>query len=207
MHLILIILGFCYPYFLMYGQVPDEDGHAADHAALRIVMKEVATALNERDVPGITRHLASPFVFTAMNQRVITSPAQMEKMMQELFVGPEAPLTDIHTEPEATVPTIFTSADTGYCYGTAKELYTLKDGGSMTMTTHWTASVVRQNGVWKASTIHLGLDPLDNPILRKAAKTTVMTLGFALLVGLVLGAFAMRLLSRAQPQATAGAGT
>lgn len=175
----------------------------ADHAELRQILTEITDALNRRDAEAAASYFAKDFAFTALNQRTMTTQQEIADFVDEMFSGPTAPLTDLQLEPVASIKTVFTGPDTGYCYGTARETYTLAHGGTTVLQTHWTATVVREDGVWKTSTLHVGVDPLANPILAAASKTTGSTMLFLLVLGIAIGAaLGAYIKRRSSPEAT-----
>ena len=84
------------------------------------------------------------------------------------------------TEPKADILTRFIDANTGVCYGSSKDTYTMKSGKVVEMNVRWSATVVKENGEWKVAIAHVGTDFLSNPVLDGVEKLTKM-------VGLGLG--------------------
>jgi ketosteroid isomerase-like protein len=163
----------------------------ADHAALRALRDKAADAINRQDMPTLATCLADEFAFTTIDQMLTTNKAQLVAHYDRMLKGPDAILTSMKTEPKADVPTRFLGDNAGYCFGTAIETYTLKNGVVSVWTNRWTALVVKQNGEWKAAAVHAGANFLDNPLLtRVEAGGKKLAIGAALiglLVGLVLG--------------------
>jgi len=169
----------------------------ADHEVLRTLMAEATTALNKLDAAALRKHLADGFVLTFADQSVVTDPAQLDGYIDGYFKGKDAPLKSVQILPEATEKVRFIDSRTGVVHGTSADTYTLADDSSLVLDTHWTATVVKQDGQWLVQTFHAGVNMLDNPILDAAAQGTLMAAGIGLLAGLLLGAVLMRVFRRA----------
>lgn len=171
----------------------------ADHQALRKLMVEATAALNDLDAGALGKHLADGFVLTFADQTVITDPAQLDGYIASYFTGENAPVKSVRFIPEATEKVLFIDARTGVVYGTSADTYTLANDTSLVFDTHWTATVVKQEGRWLVQTFHAGVNMLDNPILDAAGQGSLLSGGIALVVGLLIGALLMRMFRRRRP--------
>jgi ketosteroid isomerase-like protein len=156
------------------AQAADRD---ADHEALRQVMKKATAAINAQDVSALATCLAKEFVFVPVDQTVITNQQGIAVYFERMLTGKDAPLASLKVKPEADMLTRFVDANAGYCYGTSVDAYTLKDKRIFTLTVRWSALVVKEDGQWKAATIHTGVDLLDNPVLTARSMSFWKKLG------------------------------
>lgn len=171
---------------LCCGLEPDAS-RTTDHDALRALRARVTEAVNGRDVKALRASLAREFVFTAVDQTVITSEEQLQAYYTRVFDGPGALLEDMRVEPQAEILTRFLGDTVGYCYGTSKDSYTLKGGSHTEMTSRWTATVVKEDGEWRIAAAHAGADFMHNPAVSMALSSGYkLGIGGALL-GLLLG--------------------
>ena len=141
------------------------DGREKDHEALRALRTKLVKAMDSQDTSAMTDCFAKEFVFTTTNQTVITNKAELDALYARMFTAKDAPIKSMTSEPEATIQTRFTDTCSGYCYGTTKDTYVLKNGRTVVIPAKWTAVVVKQNGEWKVAAAHVGVDFLDNPVL------------------------------------------
>jgi ketosteroid isomerase-like protein len=175
-----------------------EDNREADHAALRALRDKAAAAIDKQDMKALASCFAKESAFIAVNQTVVTNETQMQEFFDRMFKSSEALVTSLKTEPKADILTRFLDANTGYCYGTSTDTYTLKSGKVVQMNVRWSATVVKENGEWKVAIAHVGTDFLDNPVL-DAAKAFAKNVGLgAGLGGLLFGVVAGVLLGRAK---------
>lgn len=163
------------------AQVVDQE---ADHEALRHVMKKAAAAINATDVDALSECLAKDFAFVTIDQTVITNRAGIAAYYDRMLTGPDALLAAMTSTPKAEVLTRFAGDDAGYCYGRSVDVYTLKNKRVFTLDVRWSAMVVKEDGQWKASLIHTGVDLLNNPVLTASSKVPQRTL--ILLVGVAI---------------------
>jgi ketosteroid isomerase-like protein len=157
---------------------PDRD---ADHDALRALRTKVTTAINGEDVETLQTCFTREFVFTPVDQTVITNRAGLAAYYNRIFKDPESIVAKLETEPKADILTRFTGPDTGYCYGHALDRYTMKNGRIYSIPNRWTALVRREDGAWKIEAAHVGVNFIDNPVLEAAS------MGFWRKVGVALG--------------------
>jgi len=164
-----------------------DDGHAADHEALRALRAKVVNAINGRDVDALVTCFAPEFVFTAVDQTVLTDRAGVEAYLNRWFKDAASPLKSLTTIPTADILSRFTDPNSAYCYGSTKDVYTLKDGRKVTVPGRWTALVVRQDGAWKVAAAHVGVNFLDNPVMAFRTMPWYRKLGAAIGIGSLPG--------------------
>ncbi len=168
-----------------------DESREADHVALRALRDKVTTAIDKQDIKALASCFAREFAFTAVNQTVLTNEAQVQEFFDRMFRSSDAPLASLKTDAKADILTRFVDANTGICYGSSKDTYTLKSGKVVVMNVRWSATVVKENGEWKVALAHAGTDFLDNPVL-EGVKSFAKNLGLGagvggLVVGLAIG--------------------
>jgi len=168
----------------------------ADHEALRRLLSDATAALNHLDSQALSTYLAPNFAVTLVDQRVLTSTAQLNDYFDKYFKGKSAPLKAVAFNPVATIKTVFIDGHTGVVYGTSTDHYTLADNSTLDIDSHWTATVVKRDGRWLVQTFHAGVNMLDNPILEKVRQANYLWGAIGLFIGLLLGALLMRALKR-----------
>jgi len=168
----------------------------ADHEALRALRAKVAKAIVARDQDALAACLCEQFCFTSVDQTLLTSKDEIAAHFERMFGRDDSPLVSMTTQPEASILTRFLSDDVGYCYGTAKDTYTLRDAREVVMDNRWTVTLVKEKREWKVAAAHVGTNFLDNPVLdRVVSSGRKLALG-ALVAGLVVGVLLGRLSSR-----------
>lgn len=162
-----------------------QDMRENDHEELRTLLVEVTDAFNKRDTAALAACLTKEFVFTTLDQQVLTSAGEIDDYYKKIFDSPDAFITDAKISPEASILTRFTDANSGYCYGINHEVYTMKDGRTVPMETHWTATVVKEEGRWKIAAAHAGVNFLDNPVIERSKKVAKKLSVIGFITGLI----------------------
>ena len=175
----------------------------AEHNALRALLAEVTQAINNKNIDQLGKYFANEFVFTAVDQTVLTDSAAMKEYYRRMLEADDSPVTSFQMAPEAAVQTRFLDANTGYCYGTSNATYTLRSNGkSVTMHSYWTALVVKEYDQWRIKAVHTGANFMDNPLIDSlkmlAVRNQLIAAGIGILLGLGAGALLGRRLGKSK---------
>jgi len=142
-------------------------GREADHAALRVLMAHATQALNTQDMDALAACFTKDFVFTTVDQSVLTSILSMKQYYDRMLRQKDSLVTGYKIAPTVEIPTVFLDANTGYSWGTSDDTYVLRiNGRTVHMPCRWTATVVREDGVWKLAAVHTGVNVTDNTVLQ-----------------------------------------
>ncbi len=142
-----------------------DTGTEADHAQLRQLLKIAREAINTNRPQLLESHLHKDYVINMMNQEVANQGKPLTQLFQEWFKQPGALLKSMHAVPTAAIKTNIYDGRFGVCYGTSVDTYQLKDGRSFTFDSKWTATVIKEREEWKLLALHVGVDPIDNPLI------------------------------------------
>ena len=186
-------LAFAVLLFMLPAYGAEEPDHAI-HEELRAVLSTVQTAINEAKFDDMLPVISEQVRATTINQEVISIRGEVASYFNRWF-GPGGYLKKLHMtlHPDALTEL---SADKswGLVRGSGVEQYTLADGRVFDMLTRWTAVMQKESdGKWRLSSIHIGTNFLDNPILT-AAKSAARNVGIGagaggILAGGILGFF------------------
>ena len=143
-----------------------DDARAADHEELRALRAQAANAISTGDLEELRGCLASDFTFIASDQSVLRSHEELVAYWNSMFADRNSPVIGMATTLTADILTTFVAPDVGYCYGTSNDVYTLKNKRRIAVENRWSAVVVREEGKWKVAVVHVGVNFLDNPVLR-----------------------------------------
>ncbi|MBI3650084.1 MAG: DUF4440 domain-containing protein [Acidobacteria bacterium] len=158
-----------------------------DHEELRALLRTAKEAVNAKNFDALKPLFHEPFSITTVDQKVFTNFDDFKAHFATLLTGANAPLKSIVFNPEADALTEFVGDNIGLSHGTSTDTYNFSDGDTRTMTSRWTATVIKERGKWKILNLHLGANILDNPVTA-AAKSYVTKVGVgAGLGGLLLG--------------------
>src|SRR5258706_4209199 len=164
----------------LWGQASQQ----ADHEELRAMMRAATQALNARQVEALAPLMARQFVITAVDGRTFRDLAGFKAYLDQLY---GTKVQSIQYRPEAAELTQVIGPDTGISWGTSTDTYTVQGRETRTMTSHWTATVQRQDGDWKLAALHISANLLDNPVVEEAKRYIWKAAAAALVAGLILG--------------------
>lgn len=159
----------------------------ADHEQLRALLRRAKEAVNAKNFDALKPLFHDKFTITTVDQKLFTNFDDFKAHFATLFSGANAPLKSITFNPEADALTEFIGDNVGLSTGTSTDTYDFTDGDTRTMTSRWTATVIKDGGSWKILNLHIGTNLLDNPVT-EAAKSYVYKVGIGAGVGgLILG--------------------
>jgi uncharacterized protein (TIGR02246 family) len=164
----------------------------ADHQQLRELMASVQEAANALDADALAPHFTEPFSIIMVDQSLITDVQGLRDYFDRFFRQPDSPLEGVTVTLEADELTRFLGDSVGVNHGTSHDVYALRGGGEMTLDSRWTGTFVKQDGHWRITALHLGVDMLDNAILEGAKGLWVWWGGGGLLAGILLGLLLFR---------------
>lgn len=167
-----------------------------DHDELRALLKTFTQAFNTREIGPLEPYLHKNFAVTMINQDVVTKPGEMSAYLAKQFTSPAARLQDVKIQPEADILTEFYEGRVGVNRGSSTDTYVLKDGRTFTLKTRWSGAAIYQDGKWKVLTAHIGLNPIENPIIDAIEGARWVWGGVGALLGLLAGIAATILLRR-----------
>lgn len=148
---------------LQFGAAADTD-RTADHQALRVLRDKVESAFNTGDIQNVRTSLANDFTFITSEQAVLTNWTAVVAYWEGMFKSDKSPVKAMATKVTAAVLTQFVGPDTGYCHGTSRDVYTLRNDRKIALTNTWSAMLVKEQGEWKIHAVHVAVNFLENPV-------------------------------------------
>lgn len=141
------------------------NGTPADHDQLRNLLKLTQEAINNDQPERLEPYLHKDYVITVMNQELVTKDHTLKQLFHDWFKKPDAILKSLRIAPEATIETRIYGDRFGLCYGTSVDTYELSDGREFAFDSKWTATLIKDAGQWKLLALHVGVDPIENPLI------------------------------------------
>ena len=175
------------------GQPAQDKNAEAAHEELRALMKEMVAAYNAGELDKLMAVLDDNCVVTWQNAHVDKNSQQVKAYIEEMTKGPNRVVKKSTIAPEADeLSFLYNDNNTAVGFGHSKDHYELTDGTEFDQNTRWTATLVKKDGKWKATSIHISTNMFDNPILRMAVMKSMwwsggIGVGVGLLAGLLAG--------------------
>ena len=154
----------------MAASAATNTGTEADHEQLRQLLLTAQQAVNDDKPELLQAHLHPDSVVTLMNQDVVTEGKSIKEVFYEWFKQPEALLKSLRTAPEASIQTNIYGGQFGFCYGTSLDTYELNDGREFQFQSSWTATVIKEGDEWQLLALHVGVNPIENPLIDSYRK-------------------------------------
>ncbi|MEN8180722.1 MAG: nuclear transport factor 2 family protein [Pseudomonadota bacterium] len=142
-----------------------DTGTQADHDQLRQLLKTAQEAVNSDRPELLEEYLHKDYIITVMNQEVVTQERPLKQLFHDWFKKPDAILKSLRIDPEATIETRIYGGRFGFCYGTSVDTYALSDGREFAFDSKWTATLIKEDEQWKLLALHVGVDPIENPLI------------------------------------------
>lgn len=172
--------------FLLLALFTLATGRAAEdpaHEELRILRSQIIDAVVQGNIDRVIQHVHPDVVVTWQNSVVCRGWQELKDFFiqqgKDSFKGYKLP-------PTPDELTIFHGGDTGISFGETIAEYKLL-GRKYELKSRWTATLVKENGVWLLAAYHLSMNVLDNPILGAAKTALYFGVGVALIGGILLG--------------------
>lgn len=175
--------------FPVLSNAADNDSHTEDRKALRAIVADFETGLNEKKLEKLLVHLDDNAVMTFMTTDVAVGKEAVLAFYDKMFKGPDAPLKDQTTKASIDNGAIF-HGNTIVATGRANDVFTLKNGKIYGFNTRWVASAIKKDNTWKVVSVDFSVDPFDNVIIDELKQTVWRNSIIAFIVGLIV-AFAL----------------
>jgi ketosteroid isomerase-like protein len=133
---------------------------------LRALRDKVEKAINAGDMKELRTCLAEDFTFITSDQTVLTNWTGIVTYWDGMFKNEKSPVTAMTSKFTADILTKFTGPNTGYCRGTSRDVYTLRNKRKVALQNTWSVMVIKEQGAWRISAAHVGVNFLDNPVLK-----------------------------------------
>lgn len=143
-------------------QAQDNDPHAADRDALRALGSRYEQAINQLNLNSLADSVLPEASAVFMTNDELKGLPAMQEFIEgvQKEIG-EGSVYEVKLRPGTTE----FHGDVAIAHGESDESVTFPNGKRISYVTRWTAVLKKVDGIWKASRLHVSLDPIDNPII------------------------------------------
>ncbi len=190
---------------------PDEE---ALHEELRTLREGVLEAWEARDLDRLLAYVDENVVVTWQNAEVNRGHDGVRRFYQEVMGGESPLLSNITSELSVDELSILHGGDTAIAFGSMKDTMSfgqtlervplVQKGIDISLTSRWTATLVRKDDGWKLASYHTSADLFNNPVLSLASERLFQLATIATVVGAAVGALIVFLLMRRRRRVAAG---
>lgn len=172
--------------------------HAAtDETEVRAVLSDLEVAVNQRDSARILEHAADDVVMITKNGAIVRGKTGMKDYLEKMF-GVAPRLQGLRSHVVLSGP-VLRQGNMLLAVGTSEDEYRFSDGMQLSITTVWSATLVRAKDKWKVANIHFSFNLFDNPLLNGARMAMYLVAVAAALLGGLTYFLCMRFLKRQLP--------
>lgn len=167
--------------------------NSQDRKQMAEILIDVEKAINASDLKAITRHMHPDIVVAWYNAEVSYGVAEVEAYYNRMLKAGDRLLNSFSTSATVTKPAVI-HGSFAVASGTTRDHLELIGGSTLDIPGIWTASLVKENGEWKISSIHFSTNTFDNPVSGGLGNMVWI----AAIGGLLAGLLVMWLLMRRQ---------
>ncbi len=171
-------------------------------------------AWDARDLDRLLSYVDENVVVTWQNTDVNRGHDGVRRFYQEMVGGKNPVLSNITSELTVDELSIIHGGDTAIAFGSMKntmsfgqtlaKLPLVEKGMDISLTSRWTATLVRKDDGWKLASYHTSADLFDNPVLSLASGSLFQLATITAVIGAALGALIVFLLMRRRRRVAAG---
>lgn len=169
---------------------PGADVEDPRHAELRVLRDTLVAAMNKGDLDAMLALVHPKIIYTPQDGTPLYGPQAIRDYTLKMTQGPNKIVESFSVSPAVDRLADFYGENTALASGSSRDTFKLTNGQTFTLDSRWTASVVKEDGRWLITSLHISGDLFDNPILDMAKGMLVK----AVAGGVVVGAMAVGLL-------------
>jgi ketosteroid isomerase-like protein len=156
------------------------------HTELNAVFAEITAAYKAGDLDKLTSYLDDNCVVTWPDATVNKSATEVKNYLKAKTQGPHRVVDTTNIELASSGMAVATT--TAVVYGRSLDHIHLTEGADYDQWTTWTATLVKKEGRWRITSLHLSTNMFDNPVLALVFKRTAWWVGSIVgVVAFVLG--------------------
>jgi hypothetical protein len=175
-----------------------------DDQALRDIAALYEQAFRQGQPAMLSPHLSPEFHGVTVTGRVVRNLAALTTYWREIRarIGDGATYsTTVTPEPSVVL------GDIALARGTSDNVIVTGDGKELRIAASWTATLRKEDGVWKIRQVQATMDPIGNAFVREFSRQAMyIVAGIAGAIGVVVGAVLWGLSSRSRPRRKPRAG-
>jgi uncharacterized protein (TIGR02246 family) len=158
------------------------------HKELRALKVKILEAFNKNDLDALLKYVHPNVVVTWQNGEVSRGHDGIRNYYKKMLEGPDRRVQKVTATADVDELTILYGDSNGLAFGTLDQDFTLTDGSAFHLKNRWTAHVVKDEGQWVVSGLHVSADIFDNGVLWLIVRRTALWTGIlAGVAGFVLG--------------------
>jgi ketosteroid isomerase-like protein len=144
---------------------PGSTAVADDKSEIISLQDSLETALNNFDVDKTLALLDDDFVLINIPGTVTTGMDGIRAYFEMMVLGNDAYLKGARFEMHIEGEPLIRDGRFAFIHGSAINYYQFSVGGTLDLPTFWSATLVKDEGGWKISSLHISGNVFNNPLL------------------------------------------
>jgi len=170
----------------MAGQ---DDLHQADRQALLQLMSRVEKAINAQDIEGIVAEMSPDCTVTWWNAEISRGHDDIRAYYRRMMKDPGRIIGKYTTQAKlgAHARFIGSGGDVAVADGSMEDEFFPIVRGPFSLSSRWSATVAKTDGVWKIVNLHLSSNVFTNVLIAELGRAVWMAGVGGLAIGLLVG--------------------
>lgn len=182
-----IIMLVCLISFNLYAESID---NSSIQAVISQLEQDVKQAKNIDDVNAIFQYLHPNVLVVLENGRILHSITDLEKFIENPIYFDNVTIKKILVRKfSIDQPMITLGSDSALINGKIQLKYVLSNAKNFELTSHWTATLIKENNKWTVRSYQATSNIFNNPMLDEARYDFYFIIVVTLLIGAILGYF------------------
>ena len=156
-----------------------------DYVILKNMLTEIEQAINKKDIDDVLAHLHPNVNIVFQNAEIVDGVEAVRAFDEKMLKG-DSPILKGHSVKATVDKPAEIYGDTAVAYGTAVDRFQFAGGMDIEVTSKWTATLIKENDLWKVVSLQFSTNIFDNPLLNKANEMAKYFGIGGILLGLVL---------------------
>lgn len=163
--------------------------------AITHLREGLVDSFNKGDMDRLLTFLDTNAVVTWQNGEVCEGTAAVKAYYDRMMKGDHPVVSKVAADPKVLGRHI--QGDWAVSWGDLNDNFVLADGRRLPLNSHFTATIAKRGDEWHVAAFHVSVNAFHNPVMTLAVKrVALVAAGGGLLLGILLGMFAARLLRR-----------
>lgn len=162
-----------------------DDKNYQDRKQLGVILLDVEKAINSANLKAMERHMHPRIVVAWYNAEISYGIPEVEEYYNRMLKASNRLLNSFSTRATVSRPAVI-HGNFAVASGSTQDHLELVGGDTLDIPGIWTASLIKENGDWKITSIHFSTNTFDNPVSGQLGNTIWIAAAIGFLTGLLL---------------------
>ncbi|MCA9071876.1 MAG: DUF4440 domain-containing protein [Planctomycetaceae bacterium] len=176
---------------------PSESDTEAIHDELRKLRDDVLDAYQKKDIDRLLKHMHENAVVTLQNAETLKGHKAIREFHEKMNEGDNPSVKTVNSKFEVDELSTLYGGDTAVAFGSMSEEFELQSGMNFSLTSRWTATLVKEDDQWKVASFQIATNMFDNGVLDSLLSWNSLKFGgLGLVVGVIVCLIVLKLMGK-----------